>query len=175
MSSEPDPVAGELRALIEKYANAPLGLLMDDEVQRRFRIQSDRGIKIRLSLEPDKYVVESPVIDCVSRLHLCRARCCSLDVVLSPQDLAERKLPVIAGQPYLLSRDPITKKCACMDNKGACTAYDYRPATCRSYDCREDARVWIDFEARIPAPLSENLKPLENAFAALSPGDDENV
>ena len=57
MSSDPDPVADELLALLMKYADAPFGLLADDEVQRRFRIQSDRGIKIRLSLEPDKYVI----------------------------------------------------------------------------------------------------------------------
>jgi hypothetical protein len=30
--------------------------------------------------------------------------------------------------------------------------YAQRPGACRAYDCRHDPRVWIDFEARIPAP-----------------------
>ena len=190
--SDPDPVPDELLALMEKLA-ADLPQLPDhDEALRRFewlldalimrgqlperfrrmaaKIQADRGTKIRLSLATDKYVVDSPDIDCASRIHLCGARCCSFEVALSPQDIVERKLPIVVEQPYLLPRDPITKKCACMDATGACTAYDYRPATCRTYDCREDARVWIDYAARIPAPLPENLKPLENAF--VNPDDE---
>jgi hypothetical protein len=30
--------------------------------------------------------------------------------------------------------------------------YEHRPAICRTYDCRKDPRIWIDFEKRIPAP-----------------------
>jgi hypothetical protein len=186
MSTDPEPVPPELLALIEKLAADLPNLPDNDEASRRFewlldalimrgqlpasfrrlaaKIQADRGTKIRLSLVTDKYEVENPPIDCAARIHLCGARCCSFEVALSPQDIAERKLPFLVDRPYLLPRDPVTKKCACMDKTGACTAYDYRPATCRSYDCREDARVWIDYEARIPAPLPESLKPLENAF-----------
>ena len=78
--------------------------------------------------------------------------------------MLERKLPFEIAQPYELPRDPATKKCVCMDEHGACTAYDYRPATCRMYDCREDRRVWLDFEARIPAPLPESIRPEPNGF-----------
>jgi Fe-S-cluster containining protein len=39
-----------------------------------------------------------------------------------------------------------------MTDDGDCTIYERRPGACRAYDCRRDARVWIDFEARIPAP-----------------------
>jgi hypothetical protein len=39
-----------------------------------------------------------------------------------------------------------------MDDTGACTVYAQRPGACRAYDCRHDPRVWIDFDARIPAP-----------------------
>ena len=59
-----------------------------------------------------------------------------------------------------------------MDDAGACTAYDYRPSTCRTYDCREDRRVWIDFEARIPAPLPESIRPAPNVFVN---DDDESA
>jgi hypothetical protein len=137
------------------------------------RIQADRGIKIRLSMVDDKYSVESPDIDCEARIPLCGARCCSFEVLLSKQDLVERKLPFVVEQPYVLPRDPVTRKCACMDERGACTAYAHRPATCRSYDCREDARVWIDYEKRIPAPLPESIRPAVDVFVNEDDHDDE--
>jgi Fe-S-cluster containining protein len=60
----------------------------------------------------------------------------------------------------MLPRDPSTKTCVCIDAGGACTIYEKRPASCRAYDCRADPRVWIDFEARIPAPMPETLTPV---------------
>jgi hypothetical protein len=33
------------------------------------------------------------------------------------------------------------------------------------YDCRQDKRVWIDFEARIPAPMPTPPGPLPIALA----------
>jgi hypothetical protein len=176
----------ELLALVDKLAADLPQLPEPDEALRRFewlldllilrgqlpdrfrrlakKVQADRGIKVRLSMVDDKYSVPSPDIDCAARIPLCGARCCSFDVALSKQDLVERKLPFVIERPYELPRDPITKRCACMDDSGACTAYDYRPATCRSYDCRQDARVWIDFEARIAAPMPESIRPDPNGF-----------
>jgi Fe-S-cluster containining protein len=71
--------------------------------------------------------------------------------MLSEQDVKERGVPWVLDKPYLLPRDP-DGRCACMDGAGACTIYERRPGACRTYDCREDTRVWIDFAARIPAP-----------------------
>jgi Fe-S-cluster containining protein len=177
----PPPIDPEIEALITKLAAELPSLPDNDEASRRFewlldllilrdqlpasfkrlaaKIQADRGTKIRLSLVTDKYDVESPPIDCASRLHLCGARCCSFEVALSPQDIKEGQIPFEIDRPYLLPRDPETKRCACMDDKGVCTKYEYRPATCRTYDCREDARVWIDYEKRIPAPLPASVRP----------------
>lgn len=188
----PPPVDADLAALIEKLAADLPSLPDNDEASRRFewlldalilrgqlpasfkrlaaKIQADRGTKIRLSLVTDKYEVASPDIDCASRIPLCGARCCSFEVALSPQDIAEKVVPFVVDRPYLLPRDPMTKKCACMDAQGACTIYAHRPATCRTYDCREDARVWIDYEARIPAPLPAAIRPEANAHVA---SDDE--
>lgn len=186
MAEDPAPVPSELLALMEKLANELPQLPDAHEATRRFewlldalilrgqvpdsfrklakKIQADRGVKVRLSMVDDKYDVESPDIDCVSRIPLCGARCCSFDVMLSKQDLLERKLPFVIDQPYMLPRDPVTKRCACMDATGACVAYEHRPATCRTYDCREDARVWVDYEARIPAPLPEAIRPAPPEF-----------
>lgn len=123
-----------------------------DAVQR---VRADERPKVRLAIYVDKYELESPDIDCAARLHLCGARCCSYDVLLSEQDVAERGVPWVVDKPYELPRDPVTRRCACMDDAGACTIYDRRPGTCRTYDCREDRRVWIDYAARIPAPMPD--------------------
>lgn len=115
----------------------------------------DERSTVRLASFRDKYRVPSPDVDCASLMPLCKARCCSMDVTLSAQDVQEGGIPFDIMKPYMLPRDPATKRCVCMAEGGACTIYDRRPGACRAYDCRHDKRVWLDFEARIPAPLSE--------------------
>ena len=94
-------------------------------------------------------------VDCASRVHLCHARCCSFVVELSRQDVEEGGLLWDIEQPYLLRREA-DGLCSHLDRKTqACGVYQNRPAGCRTYDCRTDQRVWIDFEKRIPAPMPE--------------------
>ncbi|MEO6774557.1 MAG: YkgJ family cysteine cluster protein [Kofleriaceae bacterium] len=131
-------------------------LILRDQLPPRFKqlaakVHGDKA-KVQLAMFRDKYAVSNNEIDCAARLHLCGARCCTFDVTLSAQDVAEGKLPFVIEQPYMLPRDPDTKRCVCMDADGACTVYAHRPGACRIYDCRNDARVWIDFEARIATP-----------------------
>ena len=78
------------------------------------------------------------------------------DLPLLAQDIADQ-IPWVIDEPYMLPRDPKTKKCVCMDAAGACTIYEKRPASCRVYDCREDPRVWIDFDKRIPAEMPPKI------------------
>ena len=114
--------------------------------------------RVRLRTLIDKY--EQPVspVDCASRVHLCHARCCSFVVELSRQDVEEGGLLWDIEQPYLLRRET-DGLCSHLDRKTqACDVYQNRPAACRTYDCRTDQRVWIDFEKRIPAPMPERLQ-----------------
>jgi Fe-S-cluster containining protein len=169
----PDELPADLQHLIEKLAAELPELPSADEAARRFewlldllilrgqlpasfkrlaeKVQADRGVKLRLAGYTNKYEVPSPDVPCAELIPLCRARCCSFEVALSRQDLEERVVPFVVDRPYLLPRAP-DGRCACMDEGGACTIYDKRPGTCREYDCREDARVWIDYAKRIPAP-----------------------
>jgi len=100
---------------------------------------------------PDKYALtDLPRIDCASLLPLCRARCCTQAAALSVQDLDERVVRWDYARPYFLARGDDGY---CVHNeRGGCGVYAERPAVCRLYDCREDRRIWIDFERRIPAP-----------------------
>lgn len=131
-------------------------LILRGQLPKRFKqlAAKIRGEKytVRLATFQDKYAVASADIDCAERIPLCGARCCSFDVTLSAQDVREGKLPFQIDQPYMLPKNPTTGRCGCMDDQGACTVYEQRPGTCRAYDCRHDARVWIDFDARIPQP-----------------------
>ena len=115
------------------------------------KVRGERST-VRLAVFRDKYAVPSHDIDCAARIPLCGARCCSFEVSLSAQDVAERTVPWEIDRPYALPRDPASGRCVCMAEDGACTVYEHRPGACRAYDCRHDPRVWIDFEARIPAP-----------------------
>ncbi len=170
---EPTPVppdlVTEIEALAETLAVRPdhadlarkLEWLLDALIMRgqlppsfkklAAKIRGDRST-VRLAMFRNKYEVPNADIDCAARIPLCGARCCTFDVTLSAQDVAERSLPFEIDRPYMLPRDPGTKRCVCMDGEGTCTVYEKRPGACRAYTCRGDSRVWIDFDARIPAP-----------------------
>ncbi|HEX5058173.1 MAG TPA: YkgJ family cysteine cluster protein [Kofleriaceae bacterium] len=128
---------------------------LPESFRRVLKKISDKRSLVRLATFRDKYQVESADIDCASRIPLCKARCCSMEVTLSAQDVVEGGIPFQITEPYAMPRDAATKQCVCMDAAGACTIYDKRPGACRAYDCRNDPRVWIDFEARIATPLPE--------------------
>jgi hypothetical protein len=119
------------------------------ELATRVNAKGERRT-VHLAIFRDKYAVRSADIDCAARIPLCGARCCSLTVSLSPQDLAEGNIPYDILHPYLLPRE--NGRCVCMADDGACSIYERRPGACRAYDCRHDQRIWIDFDARIPAP-----------------------
>jgi len=180
MGDDPPPIPPDLLAELKGLAATLLERSDFDDVARKFewlldalvirgqlppaytrlatKIRGERST-VRLTLVTDKRQKTGPDIDCAARIHLCEARCCRFEVALSKQDVDDG-LPWVFDEPYLLPRDPYTKKCVCMDDGGACTVYEKRPASCRVYDCRQDPRVWVDFEARIPAPMPPKITPV---------------
>lgn len=103
--------------------------------------------------ELDKYAFAgAPAIDCAGRVHLCKASCCRLPFALSRQDVREGIVHWDLGQPYLIEHDA-GGYCTHMEaGSCACTIYAHRPVPCRGYDCRQDRRIWLDFDQRIPNP-----------------------
>jgi hypothetical protein len=108
--------------------------------------------RVRLAQYIDKYTMEhGDPVDCADRIPLCKARCCTFAVTLTEQDLDEGKLQWNLDDPYVLRRDN-NGRCVYQDRaSGGCTNYEHRPATCRSYSCKDDRRIWIDFENKVPA------------------------
>lgn len=126
----------------------------------RQRAHRALGQTVRLRTEVDKYAVAGAEIDCAPRLHLCHARCCTLSVEMSAQDLEEGGIAWSFDEPYMLRREP-DGYCTHIDRSGGgCVIYERRPAACREFDCRHDRRIWRDFDAMEPAPMPDGLAPL---------------
>lgn len=178
-------VAPELVAELERLARdlatdepdgdraARLAWLIDVLILRGHLTERHRKIlgKIRANRSlPVVFASDTPApepdIDCASRLALCRARCCSFNVALSEDEVRAGEVEWDLHRPYWLAKDRDSGYCVHLAARGGCTKYGARPGVCRRYDCREDRRVWIDFEAKIPAPLPFDVVPLEL-------GDDE--
>ena len=100
----------------------------------------------------DKYAVNGPDVSCMELLPICKAACCKLQFPLSTRDLDEGIIRWDYGRPYMIRQRASDGYCVHNDpNTRGCGVYSHRPAICRTYDCREDKRIWIDFEKRIPA------------------------
>ena len=112
------------------------------------RLES-RALLTRTSSIEDKYQCATPDIPCEELLPICRAACCSLTFYLSHQDLDEGTVRWDYKRPYFIRRKADG---TCFHLDGAkCSVYECRPGVCRSFDCRNDSRIWKDYEKRIPA------------------------
>ena len=147
--------AAETTATIELAANegmpnALLNMRAADESQ---------GTRVALDLgDVDKYTVESPSPPCEELIPICKARCCRLSFSLSTQDLDEGVVRFDYGQPYLIKQRQSDGYCVHSDpTTRACGVHAQRPRVCRTFDCRDDDRIWADYEKRIPASTVEGM------------------
>ena len=150
------------------------GIIQADELeaplaQARQEVDNVMMPRVRLADTADKYAEGQGVaIDCASRIHLCHARCCTFKFFLSKQDLDEGTARWDYGNPYWI-RQADDGYCIHSDpGTRACTIHTHRPHTCRQYDCRNDKRVWLDFEQMIPAPMPETSPNAPVAMAEVA-------
>lgn len=136
-----------------------------DQVSRRLAEKfAERGMGVALTAEEKGADDASPnaEIDCESRLHLCHAACCRLRFALTVRDVEEGRVKWNLGQPYMI-RQGEDGYCHHLDRaKHQCGVYEHRPFVCRAYDCRQDKRIWEDFDNGVVNPelgdLIERLK-----------------
>ena len=126
-----------------------------DEVAKRLAEQLRKtlpGVMLQ-SPEYDKYTFDQEAkIDCASLVQYCHAACCRLPFALSRQDLQEGLIRWDLGQPYLIEHGA-DGYCTHLDRETfACTVRETRPVPCRGFDCRQDSRIWVDFEHHVPNP-----------------------
>lgn len=130
------------------------------------QIEQIKQPKVRLANIGDKYAEARTVeIDCAARIHLCHARCCSFNFYLTAQDLEEGVARWDYGNPYWIKHEADGYCTHCDPATRACQIHTQRPHVCRLYDCRNDRRIWQDFDARIPAPMDPLPGPIPIALA----------
>lgn len=131
-----------------------------DPLQNKEVDRLNDHLHVMVEQRVDKYAItDLPEVDCEARIPLCRGRCCTLHFPLSKQDLDERVVKWDYLRPYIIRQSETDGYCVHNDRatKG-CTVYEWRPAVCRTYTCKNDKRIWIDFEKRIPA-IDPALEP----------------
>jgi len=128
-----------------------------ERTQREARERNLADLHVKVGPPVDKYTLTSPPdLDCAALMPVCQGRCCRLSFSLSFQDLDEHSVAWEYGLPYHIRQRPVDGYCVHSDAEThRCGVYDKRPAICRTYDCRNDKRVWIDFANKIPAPMAE--------------------
>jgi Fe-S-cluster containining protein len=100
-------------------------------------------------------------VDCRERLDLCRAACCRLfNAYLSPHEIRSKNYEWDAGRPYALVRR--NGSCVYLSADCNCQVYDDRPLSCSTYSCRNDKRIWQDFDKRILNPKLKRWLEKEN-------------
>jgi Fe-S-cluster containining protein len=135
---------------------------LEERVERVRQTENERTAGqavVQVGPAIDKYsITEVPQIDCASLISLCKGRCCRLSFPLSFQDLDERILRFDYSKPYLIAQGEGGYCVHSSSETRGCTVYENRPSICRTYDCRQDTRVWKDFDKKIPA--DEDAIPL---------------
>jgi hypothetical protein len=152
--------AAFLYALVELLSER--GLVSVEELDERKKIVGqrlaqqfrDKGMGVMLQEpEADKYAFQAEVkIDCDQRLPVCKAACCRLPFALSKQDVREGIVQWNLGQPYVIDQGKDGYCAHLQRGVCQCSIYAHRPIPCRGYDCRNDQRIWLDFERRIANP-----------------------
>jgi Fe-S-cluster containining protein len=141
--------------LIEK------GIITEEELNERKIAVAERLVKkfrelgmgaVFQETEQDKYGFDEVQIDCESRRQLCKAACCKLSFALSRQDIEESIVKWDLGHPYMVAKEG-DGYCVHNDKTTCkCKIWDNRPVPCRGFDCRNDKRIWLDFENEIINP-----------------------
>jgi hypothetical protein len=75
------------------------------------------------------------------------------------------------GRPYLIAQE---KDGYCTHfERGTCrcTVREQRPVPCRGYDCRNDKRIWLDFENKIVNPNIHRADWPQSEVAARAEGN----
>lgn len=169
-SNQDDIVANKLllHSLVEVLVSKGVVHVHELEKRRQTLIESlnemeEQKPKVHLLDAPDKYAQNSEEkIDCDKYHPICKGMCCTLWFALSAQDLNEGIVKWDYYRPYGIAQDQ-DGYCVHFNHADySCGVYKNRPLICRTYNCREDKRIWIDFDRKVINPeLSSRLAQRE--------------
>ncbi|MGD8806623.1 MAG: YkgJ family cysteine cluster protein [Chloroflexota bacterium] len=158
-----------VHALVELLVSK--GLIHVHEIEERKKMLLE-SLKEEEKRKPRIYLVEVPdgyqdeddlIIDCAAYHEVCRGGCCTLWFALSVRDLDGGHVKWNYLRPYGIAQGE-DGYCVHFDRATyRCGIYEHRPVICRTYDCRKDKKIWVDFEKRTLAPeLTARFEKIED-------------
>jgi Fe-S-cluster containining protein len=154
------------------------GIIRRDEFEKHIKLvekglkdgykEAGIGILLHELAYVDKYTLKAMVdIDCENRKHICRTACCSFTFSLSVQDIYEG-VRWNLGNPFMSAKGANGYCVHWQPDVMKCSIYERRPLSCRKYDCRNDSRIWLDFDKMVINPeLYGNINSAQTRKAAL--------
>lgn len=154
-------------ALIEQGILSSKVLYKQIEKVKKEILKNNESVDAGVVLRVDNEDFIDPEINCSERLHLCKSICCKLSFPLNAPEVESGELKWDLGRPYHI-RQSQNGYCCHLGEEGKCTVYNSRPRVCKTYSCKEDQRIWKDFdnmvinEEWINANLTGGLPASEN-------------
>ena len=94
--------------------------------------------------------VSAEEIDCAARIPFCKASCCKMRWPLTLEEVESGPVSWDLGRPFF-NRHAAHGYChRFAPESHGCTVYGQRPQPCRQYSCRDDDRIWLDFDNMVP-------------------------
>jgi hypothetical protein len=122
------------------------------EALRQIYVQRGMAVAIQEFPVGKHRFAAGALIDCAGRRSLCRAACCRLPLALSREDVRQGVVEWEWAQPYMIAHRDDGYCVHCGAASLNCGIYEERPIPCRGYDCRHDARIWLDYDAGLINP-----------------------
>jgi hypothetical protein len=171
-TNESEALLNGLAALLVQRGVVSADELMEAVNSARTQIKAagqaaEVGVAVRVDTDGPE-----PVIDCASRLPVCKAVCCRLRFALTVEEIESGLVKWELGRPYFNRQNP---EGYCHQWDGGCSIYEDRPSPCRLYSCEHDDRIWKDFEAMelnqewIDEHIRDDPSPVEIFMNAYQP------
>ena len=134
------------------------GILQRDELYTAIEQAHDDAEELHKSSFPNVYMrhddevddKESISVNCEKRKHLCKGACCKLTFALSEDEVEAGNVKWDLEKPYYIRHEE-NGYCSHINSENyGCTIYNNRPDLCRAYSCKDDERIWEDFDNMIP-------------------------
>lgn len=132
-------------AIIEKNVISSKYLFKKIEQVRKNMMDSGEMASAGIALRKDTNIPEENTVNCAERMHICKAICCKLNFPLNAEEVESGIVKWDLGRPYYIRHDA-GGFCCHKGASGQCGVYNNRPVVCRTYSCKDDERIWKDFD-----------------------------
>jgi Fe-S-cluster containining protein len=96
---------------------------------------------------------DSVELDCEKRIPVCQQACCRIfNIHLNSEEAESGRFDWNPRMPYTMLKNHLG--CTYL-SQGKCLIYHHRPKTCFTYSCKNDRRIWEDYEKMV---LNSSLK-----------------